>query len=217
MDSSLQSLFLGFLLTTVVGGLIGAWFQRAAWRRQARLELLKQAYLDANELFADVSNLVDARYFRLYRWYLCVQDDEAEDKTADRERRYFEVVARWNEELRTRHNRIRMHLGEDRALAFLDYADDFHQDEPHSLHYRFLKCTRLVQAARRDRNLVSTALEEINKLNWALTAFANDAADEIMRRATSLQLLRSDLSSSPRTGLVSGPQHPGGPTSSLSR
>ena len=88
-----------------------------------------------------------------------------------------------------------MHLGEDRALAFLDYADDFHQDEPHSLHYRFLKCTRLVQAARRDRSLVSTALEEINKLNWALTAFANDAADEIMRRATSLQLLRSDLSS----------------------
>jgi hypothetical protein len=44
-----------------------------------------------------------------------------------------------------------------------------------------------------------------------LTAFANDAADEIMRRATSLQLLRSDLSDSPRTGLVSGPQHPGGP------
>lgn len=210
MDSNLQSLIFGFILTTVLGGLIGAWFQRAAWRRQARLELLKQAYLAANELFADVSNLVDARYFRLYRWFLCVQDDDAEDKIGDRERSYFEVVESWNEMLRTRHNRIRMHLGEDRALAFLDYADDFHTNEPHSLHYRFLKCTGLVQAARRDRSLVSTALAEINKLNWALTAFANDAADEIMSRATSLQLLRSDLSNSPPSGLVSGPQHPGG-------
>lgn len=211
MDSSLQSLILGFVLTTVIGGLIGAWFQRAAWRRQARLELLKQAYLDANELFADVSNLVDTRYFRPYRWFLCVQDDDAEERIADRERRYFDVVATWNEALRIRHNRIRMHLGEDRALAFLDYADDFRQDEPRSLHYRFLKCARLVQAARRDRGLVPTALEEINRLNWALTAFANDAADEIMRRATSLQLLRSDLTGSSRSGLVSGPQHPGGP------
>jgi hypothetical protein len=211
MDSGLQSLIVGFVLTTVVGGVIGAWFQRAAWRRQARLELLKQAYVDVNDLFADVSNLVDARYFRLYRWFLCVQDNDAEERIADRERRYLDVVASWNEELRVRHNRIRMHLGEDRALAFLDYADDFRQDEPHSLHYRFLKPARLVQAARRDRSVVPMALEEINKLNWALTAFANDTADEIMRRATSLQLLRSDLTGSPRSGLVSGPQHPGGP------
>jgi hypothetical protein len=175
------------------------------------LELLKQAYVDVNDLFADVSNLVDARYFRLYRWFLCVQDNDAEERIADRERRYLDVVASWNEELRVRHNRIRMHLGEDRALAFLDYADDFRQDEPHSLHYRFLKPARLVQAARRDRSVVPMALEEIKKLNWALTAFANDTADEIMRRATSLQLLRSDLTGSPRSGLVSGPQHPGGP------
>jgi hypothetical protein len=211
VDSSLQSLILGFVLTTVVGGLIGAWFQRAAWRRQARLELLKQAYVDANDLFADVSNLVDARYFRLYRWFLCVQDNDAEETIADREQWYFDIVATWNEQLRVRHNRIRMHLGEDRALAFLDYADDFRQDEPQSLHYQFLKATRLVQAARQDRSVVPVALEEINRVNWALTAFANDAADEIMRRATSLQLLRSDLTGSLRSGLVSGPQHPGGP------
>ena len=31
------------------------------------------------------------------RWFFCVQDDESEDKIADRERRYFEVVASWNE------------------------------------------------------------------------------------------------------------------------
>lgn len=211
MDANLQSLVGAFVVTTIGGGLVGAWFQRVAWARQARMELFKQAYVDGNQLFADVANLIDRRYFRLQRWFMSVRDNGEDDRVRLRESSYFEAVAEWNESLRLTHNRVRMHLGERQALRFLDYADDFRPDDPRSLHYRFVRCTRLVTSARSDAEFVPTAQMELDHLNWALTAFANDATDQLVQRAASLRLLRPEaVDEEDRGGLVSGPSHPGG-------
>jgi hypothetical protein len=211
VNASTQSLLVGFLLTTVCGGLIGAWFQRVAWGRQARLELFKQAYVDGNELFAHVTNLVDRRYFRLYRWFMSIRDHDDAERIRLREASYFEAVSEWNETLRVTHNRVRMHFGERQALAFLDYADDFRPEDPTSLHYRFVRSTRLVAAAKSDDDLLMETQQELDHLNWALTAFANDATDQLVHRAISLRLLRPEIvDNEDREGLVSGPSHPGG-------
>ncbi|HEY5786598.1 MAG TPA: hypothetical protein VIT65_17665 [Microlunatus sp.] len=211
MDAEVRSLIIGFVLTTVLGGVFGAWFQRLAWRRQARLEMAKQSYIDSTALYSEATRLIDRRYYGLFRWYLSVRDRSATAVVEARELQYYQTVGVWNESLRILHNRLRMDFGEMRALAFLDYADDFKPEQPESLHYRFVRATQLVRLLFADRADLDEVTSAINELNWALTAFANDAANDLMQRSRSLSALKLASSSDEATpGLISGPQHPGG-------
>lgn len=211
IDTGIRTLIVGFILTTVFGGLVGSWFQRLAWRRQARLELFRQTYADTNSLFTEVVTLIDTRYYRLFKWRQAVEDSSLSSAISVRADRYYDTVAVWNESLRAIHNRLRTNFGEERALSFLSYGDDFRKDQPLSIHYRFLRCTALVKVASGSPEALQLAIEEMNHLTWTITAFANEAADELRRRSISLSLLRSDykpLAQDPR--LLSGPRHPGG-------
>ncbi|QAY73334.1 hypothetical protein ET445_08235 [Agromyces protaetiae] len=64
----IQTLILTFVLTTVIGGFLGAWFQRWAWKRQVRLDQAGQSYADLNAIFEELTVLVDSRYFALFKW-----------------------------------------------------------------------------------------------------------------------------------------------------
>lgn len=210
IDASIRTLVIGFVLTTVLGGLVGSYFQRAAWRRQARLELFRQTYADTTSLFTEAVRIIDTRYYRLLRWRMAIEAGAQPDEIQARVDRYYEVVATWNESLRLIHNGLRINFGEERALSFLSYGDDFRKERPSSIHYRFLRCTELMKVADESQASLEAAVSEMNHLNWTITAFANEAADELRRRAISLSLLRSSykpLAQDPR--LLSGPRHPG--------
>ncbi|QAY73333.1 hypothetical protein ET445_08230 [Agromyces protaetiae] len=95
------------------------------------------------------------------------------------------------------------------ALAFLDYADDFDVDGASSLHYRFVRSTRLIRRATADPSVLPQATDEMHKLNWALAAFANEFTDELVARASQLRRLKFATSSSTVQGLlVAGPERP---------
>jgi hypothetical protein len=211
MDNQLLAVILGFILTTVLGGLLGAWFQRFAWRRQAFLEQAKQAYAEVNAVFEAATVLIDKRYYALFKWNQALAERLSGDEVQRRTDAYWMIVADWNNNLRLLHNRLRIHLGERQALAFLDYADDLDQDDPKSLHYRFLRATRLLRRAGSDPGQLELATATMHELNWALTSFANDSADELTRRAKRLRALDwSDERPAVTPGmLVSGPRHPG--------
>lgn len=206
---------------TVLGLIVGAWLQRFAWRRQSFLDQAKQANADLNDLFERLTRIVDRRYYALFKWNQALREGLGAQELEHRIDHYFEIVAEWNDNLRLFHNQLRIHLGEPTALAFLDYADDFRQDDPRCLHYRFVIATRLMRAATADGRELETATLSMERLNWTLTAFANDTANELMRRAENLR--RLDWSSEPaagnglltagpnRAGLPADPKHPGLP------
>lgn len=181
---------LGFLLSSVLGGLLTYAFQRLSWRRQAKLELYSQRYKDGNEFLDRLSSLIDRRYFALARLLWAVQEREPADKLAPREREYFETVVEWNNNLRAMHNRVRILVGEEKALAFLDYEDDYRQDSPGSLHYRFVLAHRALMAAKKDPASFGQAQLEADKLNWCLSSFLFDVTTVFAERANSLELLQ---------------------------
>lgn len=168
---------------------MGYALQRLSWRRQARLDLHKQRYLEGSQLLEEVSSLADRRYFRLQRLVWAISDNATADKLTEREREYFETVVEWNERLRSIHNRIRLLIGEKEALEFLDY-DDEGRDEVKSMHYRFVRAHRIVLRAKEDSTVVSDAREVVDRLNWTVSRMAYDLTTLFMSRATSMALLK---------------------------
>ncbi|GCD99134.1 hypothetical protein [Embleya hyalina] len=55
----------GFLLTTVLGGLLGVLFQRQSWAHQYRVQLADQELQLALRIFEEISRLLDRRLYRL--------------------------------------------------------------------------------------------------------------------------------------------------------
>src|SRR5262249_37400338 len=123
-------LLFGFALTTVVGGVLTFVFQWLSWRRQVAIDLFRQRYGEGTSLLKQLASLVDRRYFRLQRLVWSIADGAPPEKIEQREKEYFGTVVEWNQKLRSIHNRLRLLVGDSVALQFLDYADDYRQDDP---------------------------------------------------------------------------------------
>ena len=184
-------LILGFLLTTVAGGILASLFQWLSWRREVRIDLYRQRYAEGTELLEQLSSIIDRRYFRMQQLMWAIADPASQEKVATREAEYFAIVVEWNERLRSVHNNLRLLVGDAVALQFLDYADDYRQDDPESLHYGFVKAHRAVMRAKEDPNQVEAARAEVDRLNWRVSRFAYDATTLFVSRASSLTLLRT--------------------------
>jgi hypothetical protein len=211
MDASTRSMVIGFILTTVLGGLLGAALQRAQWSRQARLEIAKQGFADAASLLDDIYTLIDKRYYHLYRWFVVVRDNAAPATLDERASTYFTEVNVWNEKLRMYHQGLRRHLGISHALSFLNYRDDLTPEKPTSLHYRFVLCTNLVRRLETEPEVAALTWSEIEKLNWHLTEFAQETTTALMKASQSLRHLRAeDWSKEAPSSLTSRPEphHP---------
>ena len=94
MSEQVLLLLLGFLLTTVVGGLLGFYFQTRTWdsnRRESELQA-------AAAVFDDLSRILDRRLYRMRQlnWRLSSADKaQIEDAMAS----YRQSVLEWNENL----------------------------------------------------------------------------------------------------------------------
>src|SRR4051794_32840837 len=154
-------LVLGFLLSSVLGGLVTHFFQKLSWQRQAKLDLYSQRYKEGNQFLECLSSLIDRRYFGLKRLLWAIEENAHREKLAAREKDYSISVVEWNNNLRSMHNRVRILIGEDEALSFLDYEDDYHQDAPRSLHYRFVLAHRKVMAAKADPTVLPAAQQQV--------------------------------------------------------
>lgn len=200
-------LLAGFLLTTLLGGVLAYLFQALSWKRQAKLDLFQQRYKEGTEFLERLSGLIDRRYFGLQRFFWAIESNATAAKRATREREYFQTVVEWNHNLRSAHNRVRILIGEKEALAFLDYGDDFRpDDDPQSLHYKFVKAHKYVTAAKSDPSLVPEAKRAVDQLNWALSGFLYDVTTLFTQRAGSLSLLKPPReSATSKIGQISGP------------
>ena len=97
--NDLLKLCLGFLLTTVFGGLLGYYFQNRAWRHQFRIRLLEANLAEANKLFDELSRLMDKRLYRMRQVHWKLKNPAAEEALEKAMNSYREVLYEWNDAL----------------------------------------------------------------------------------------------------------------------
>ena len=177
-----------FVLTGLLGALWTFLLSQYSWKRQSKQTLYQQRYDEGVAFLDALSQLIGKRFFLLQRFVWAVRDkDPARLQTA--EEKYFRTVSEWNFTFWLNRNKIRLLVGELQAEHFLSYGDDRRPDNPHSLHYAFVRAHRLVLAAKSDAAKLSIADEAVTKLNWKCSIFLERITTDFLHRATSLSLL----------------------------
>src|SRR3954463_15901025 len=100
LGEQLIPLIAGFLLTTVLGGGLGFFFQGRTWKHQHGVVLEEQERERAVRVFEEVSRLLDKRLYRmrLVYWPLVREREGGELSTQDAPwDEYRSVVRDWND------------------------------------------------------------------------------------------------------------------------
>jgi hypothetical protein len=112
--ANLAPVILGFLLTTVLGGLLGLYFQNRTWDHQNKIQQADQERLRkmqlaeekrerALQVFDEVSRLLDKRLYRLMLVYWCLPAEHGQSSHApsaeSRLENYLQVLYEWNDSL----------------------------------------------------------------------------------------------------------------------
>jgi hypothetical protein len=104
----------GFLLTTVVGGILGTFLQRRAWDHQFVVQGREREQERAEKVFEELSGLLDKRRYRMLRLYWYLKDaDQKQGPTKEgeqRHRQYIDVLYQWNDGLNRRLALIKTHF-----------------------------------------------------------------------------------------------------------
>ncbi|ONI92401.1 hypothetical protein ALI22I_03830 [Saccharothrix sp. ALI-22-I] len=106
-------LVVGFLLTTVLGGLLGFFFQRRTWAHQHRVQTRDREWQRAVQVFEEVSRLLDKRLYRLrlLYWSLNTDKDARSEQSEKRMEDYREVLREWNDSINRNLALIQQYFG----------------------------------------------------------------------------------------------------------
>lgn len=103
MVGQLVLLGVGFLLTSVAGGLLGSYFQRRTWAHQHEVERSEQDRQQAVKVFEEISSLLDQRLYRMRLVFWAARDrarDTGRDQDLERAREGYSASLRaWNDNL----------------------------------------------------------------------------------------------------------------------
>ncbi|WP_107773975.1 hypothetical protein [Nocardioides sediminis] len=153
MSNQVSLLILGFLLTTVLGGLLGYVFQRRAWSHQFDMQRRSTEREAASTALHELANVLDKRRYRmlLVYWRLdWTNSREFEDAVAD----YRAVLEEWNDGLNRRLALVATHFGAELKRELDNIYEDYRE------------AGRLIDLAIRDRRAgrnveTRTALAEL--------------------------------------------------------
>jgi hypothetical protein len=117
-------LVVGFVLTTVLGGWLGARLQRRAWDHQNEVQLRQDEVRRADNVCHAVSTLLDKRLYRMRRFYfalaLASELPERSDRIQACLKEYDTVLYEWNDGLNLNLALMGAYFGE-RARNWLDF------------------------------------------------------------------------------------------------
>jgi hypothetical protein len=107
----------GFLLTTVVGGIIGSFLQRRSWDHEFNVQRREREQARAETVFEELSGLLDKRRYRMLRlyWYLkdADQGQGAAKENEQRHKQYVDILYQWNDALNRRLALIESHFSRE--------------------------------------------------------------------------------------------------------
>ena len=163
MGDQVALLMLGFVLTTVLGGLLGYVFQRRAWSHQFEVQRRSAERHAAASALDELSSLLDKRRYRmlLVYWRLDRHDhDELEDAVTA----YRAVLEEWNDGLNRRLALVATHFGSELRR------------ELDALYEEYREAGRVLEQAIRerrdgepatDRTALAELLERLNLRNYS--------------------------------------------------
>ena len=92
MTPDISKLLLGFLVTTVLGGILGYYFQSRAWTHQNRVRLLEAEQTAATKLFDEISRLMDQRLYRMRQLHWKLKQKAPRELIDEHMQRYRDVL-----------------------------------------------------------------------------------------------------------------------------
>jgi hypothetical protein len=93
-------LLLGFILTTVIGGLLGSYFQNRNWKHQNQIKLIEAERATATKVFESLSSLMDRRVYRMMQLNWKIRDDSIDGEMLEKYmEKYRDVLYEWNDNL----------------------------------------------------------------------------------------------------------------------
>ncbi|GII78591.1 hypothetical protein Sru01_35730 [Sphaerisporangium rufum] len=102
MTDQLVLLGLGFILTTVLGGLLGYFFQRRSWAHQYKIQQREREREQASKTFEEISSLLDRRLYRMRLVFWAAKRQAADGAAAglaEAREHYREVLLTWSDNL----------------------------------------------------------------------------------------------------------------------
>jgi hypothetical protein len=125
--NQLLLLVVGFLLTTVVGGLLGYFFQNRAWDHQNRVTAESSRQEAAFAVFEELSTLMDKRLYRMRVFDSVLASEESSDDEIQTAREgYREVRYDWNDNLNRNLARVEAYFGPSvRSKVEMGVFEDF--------------------------------------------------------------------------------------------
>jgi hypothetical protein len=114
MLNELLPLIVGFLLSTVLGGLLGFYFQNRTWRHQNNAKVLEAELQTALKVFEDVSKLMDKRLYRMRLLFWRLNSSQYDQEDIERHMElYREVLHEWNSNVNRNLALIQCYFGSD--------------------------------------------------------------------------------------------------------
>jgi hypothetical protein len=188
LNSNFAVMLGAFVLTTILGSWLATVLQHGAWRRQTRIELLRERYSEGTALLECLSQLIGHRFFAAQRYLWAIENQKEYDLTTVATE-YHHKVAEWNARIWEVRNKIRLLLSEQHANQFLDYRDDNRGQDVRSLHYQFVILGRTLRSARNGSVTVDAAQAQVYRLNWACSNLLERFTTDFQKRAAALELL----------------------------
>jgi hypothetical protein len=108
----LEKTLLAFALTTVAGGAITTFYQWMVWKRQQQASYDLQTSRAREDIFAEVSRLLDRRLYRLRQMLWRAGDDDSPLREHWIEE-YRTVVTEWNDSINRQLAMLQVYMSED--------------------------------------------------------------------------------------------------------
>jgi hypothetical protein len=152
MDA-LVPLVVGFVLTTVLGGLLGTYLQRRTWDHQNQAHLRQEDLRHAGDACRAVSELLDKRRYRMLRLFFAVRGRARgtvpAEVLAERFSDYDQVLYEWNDSLNVNLALVGTYFGQ-RARDWLERAYETYQEAGAQLEDAYREAARGSQPAGLD-------------------------------------------------------------------
>lgn len=126
MDN-IAGIVIGFVLTTVIGGLWATYLQQRSWTAQNEARLQEAEAARAGATCQTIMSLLDRRMYRMQRLLWAARSaTSGDDVDLERRRRdYTKVLFDWNDRLNTNLSLVGTDFGEDARALLEELYEDF--------------------------------------------------------------------------------------------
>jgi len=112
-------LAVGFILTTILGGILGNYFQNKSWKHQNEIRLINAERDAATRLFDELSRMIDKRYYEMRQLAYKLTFKQISDVEEQMDK-YREILSTWNGSLNRNRALTRRYFGNNIENIFMD-------------------------------------------------------------------------------------------------